>query len=332
MKSDLNHEALIFLKTLYETQNLVNAANQLGYAPATASRMLARLRAIFDDELFTRCAGGLAATWRTTELMPQVRRLLDDYDRLLEANAFDPKRLARNFRIAGVDHGVVFLGGAVARMSEVAPGVSIEMTEITNDWPMQLRTGELDAVISPMETVPEGFHYLTLRDDLKTHFMCRTGHPLLAIAQERANKGERAVVTERELLEYGFVEVTWRPTNYFRLMKSRETALFAMRRVVMRTPYFLGAMKVVASSDLIMHLSNILGDWCITQGFLARIPVEPGLGFKEHPFSPKLIWHDRSHHDPSMQWLRSMVLSAVRKEATLAAACAGVASAIVPEP
>ena len=65
------------MKTLYETKNLVNAANQLGIPPATASRMLGKLREIFNDELFTRCAGGLAATWRAAQAMPDVERLLD---------------------------------------------------------------------------------------------------------------------------------------------------------------------------------------------------------------------------------------------------------------
>ena len=145
MKTTLDRSALLFLKTLYETKNLVNAANQLGIPPATASRMLGKLREVFNDELFTRCSGGLAATWRTTQAMPDVIRLLADYDQLLEPKLFDPKTLKREFKIAGADHGVIFLAPAIAKISELAPGVSVDMTELTNDWPVQLRTGELDA-------------------------------------------------------------------------------------------------------------------------------------------------------------------------------------------
>lgn len=46
MKTTLDRSALLFLKTLYETKNLVNAANQLGIPPATASRMLGKLREV----------------------------------------------------------------------------------------------------------------------------------------------------------------------------------------------------------------------------------------------------------------------------------------------
>lgn len=308
MKNALDRDSLIFLKTLCDTQNLVNAANQLGLAPATASRLLGKLREAFGDELFTRSSGGLVPTWRMTELLPQVRTVLDDYERLLEVSAFDPKTLERAFHIGGVDHGVIFLAPAVARVASVAPGVVIEMSEITNDWPVQLRTGELDAVISPMESVPQGFHYLKLRErSCSSRLVCRPGHPLLARAAQRGG------VTMEEALSYGFVEITWRPTNYFRLAKSREGEAFASRRVVVKTPYFMGAAKIVSESDLLLPLSNLMANWCFEQGFLAELPLIRDLKFV-NDFEPKLIWHDRSHLDPAMQWLRGMILSAVRDE------------------
>ena len=61
--------------------------------------------------------------------MPDVIRLLADYDQLLEPKLFDPKTLKREFKIAGVDHGVIFLAPAIAKISELAPGVSVDMTE-----------------------------------------------------------------------------------------------------------------------------------------------------------------------------------------------------------
>lgn len=185
MKTTLDRSALLFFKTLYETKNLVNAANQLGIPPATASRMLGKLREVFNDELFTRCSGGLAASWRTTQAMPDVIRLLADYDHLLEPKLFDPKTLKREFKIAGVDHGVIFLAPAIAKISELAPGVSVDMTELSNDWPVQLRTGELDLLISPMETVPEGFPWLPLWEGRTTGIVVRPGTRLMRFTKRR---------------------------------------------------------------------------------------------------------------------------------------------------
>lgn len=311
MKKALDRDGLIFFKTLYETQNLVNAAYQLGIPPATASRLLAKLRETFKDELFTRCSGGLAATWRATELMPQVRAILNDYERLLEENTFDPRAFTRSFHIGGVDHGVLFLAPAISRISSIAPGVSVEMSEISNDWPVELRTGELDAVISPMESVPEGFHFLPLLENCSNKFVCRPGHPLERLAREKGR------LDMDDILSCGFVEVTWRPTNFFRLLKSREDAEYAKRRVVFRTPYFIGATRVVASSDLIMFVSSLLADWCVKKNLLVELPAPEALSTRAL-FTPKLIWHDRSHNDPAMQWLRGMILSAVRNPDFLA--------------
>ena len=309
MKSSLDRSALLFMKTLYETKNLVNAANQLGIPPATASRMLGKLREIFNDELFTRCAGGLAATWRAAQAMPDVERLLDDYEHLLEPKLFDPKTLEREFKIAGVDHGVFFLAPAVAKISELAPGVSIEMSEITNDWPVQLRTGELDLVISPMEVVPEGFPWLPLWSGRTTGIVVRPGHPLEHLYELNGR------ITERDVINYGFVEVTWRPTTYYRLMQSRLSPVMSEKKIVMKTPYFMGAVKIVSESDLVMSLSDLMADWFINLGALRRLPVEceEEACETQSGFVTKLIWHERSHLDPAMQWVRGMISFAVKE-------------------
>ena len=309
MKTTLDRSALLFLKTLYETKNLVNAANQLGIPPATASRMLGKLREVFNDELFTRCSGGLAATWRTTQAMPDVIRLLADYDQLLEPKLFDPKTLKREFKIAGVDHGVFFLAPAIVKISELAPGVSVDMTELTNDWPVQLRTGELDLLISPMETVPEGFPWLPLWEGRTTGIVVRPGHPLEALYEKTGR------VTESDVIRYGFVEVTWRPTTYYRLTQSRLSPLLSERNIVIKTPYFMGAAKIISESNLVMLLSDIMADWFISLGALRRIPVvsEELEHVQSKGFVTKLIWHERSHLDPAMQWMRGMISYAVKE-------------------
>ena len=83
-KENLDREALLLLKALVETQNLVRAAQSLDMPAATASRTLARLRDLFGDTLFTRCAGGLTPTARALELAAKAQAVLSDMDKLLE--------------------------------------------------------------------------------------------------------------------------------------------------------------------------------------------------------------------------------------------------------
>ena len=107
-KENLDREALLLLKALVETQNLVRAAQSLDMPAATASRTLARLRDLFGDTLFTRCAGGLTPTARVLELAAKAQAVLSDMEKLLEPAVFDPASLKRSFRIACVDHGGCF--------------------------------------------------------------------------------------------------------------------------------------------------------------------------------------------------------------------------------
>lgn len=86
-KENLDREALLLLKALVETQNLVHAAQSLDMPAATASRTLARLRDLFGDTLFTRCAGGLTPTARALELAAKAQAVLSDMEKLLNAGA-----------------------------------------------------------------------------------------------------------------------------------------------------------------------------------------------------------------------------------------------------
>ena len=74
--ANLDWESLRLFQVLCETHNLGKAALKLNIPQATVSRMLSRLRQIFDDELFTRCAGGLSPTAKALKLESKVDRLL----------------------------------------------------------------------------------------------------------------------------------------------------------------------------------------------------------------------------------------------------------------
>ena len=101
-----------------------------------------------------------------------------------------------------------------------------------------------------METVPEGFPWLPLWEGRTTGIVVRPGHPLEALYEKTGR------VTESDVIRYGFVEVTWRPTTYYRLTQSRLSPLLSERNIVIKTPYFMGAAKIISESNLVMLLSG----------------------------------------------------------------------------
>ena len=77
----------------------------------------------------------------------------------------------------------------------------------------------------------------------------------------------------------------------------------------------MGAAKIISESNLVMLLSDIMADWFISLGALRRIPVvsEELEHVQSKGFVTKLIWHERSHLDPTMQWMRGMISYAVKE-------------------
>ena len=113
----------------------------------------------------------------------------------------------------------------------------------------------------------------------------------------------------------GVLAEIWRLQTYYRLTQSRLSPLLSERNIVIKTPYFMGAAKIISESNLVMLLSDIMADWFISLGALRRIPVvsEEFEHVQSKGFVTKLIWHERSHLDPAMQWMRGMISYAVKE-------------------
>lgn len=296
---NLNRESLQLFKLLYDTGSLLKASAQLSMSQATSSRTLARLRETFGDELFTRCAGGLVPTFKAKSLISRVEILLGDYDRLISDDVFDPSSLKRTFRIACVDHGTFFIGSALAEANRLAPNISVEICEVKNDWHAQLQSGALDFVILPVSSELESCEWLALHH-CRNVLISRPDHPLEKILKA----GGR--FTAEDCLNYRFVEVTYRPLWLYRQFSQTKAPGRALRRIAVRTPYFITAAVLVRNSDFLAMASDTMVKELALEERLAVLPLPKEW---ESSFTPKLIWHKRSHRDPAMQWLRSLIVS-----------------------
>jgi DNA-binding transcriptional LysR family regulator len=92
------------------------------------SHALGRLRRLFDDQLFTRHAGGISPTARARELAGPLADALEQVRRVVSPPApFDPATLSRVFRVATHDHGIaVVLAKALPRLRQQAPNVDLD--------------------------------------------------------------------------------------------------------------------------------------------------------------------------------------------------------------
>ena len=103
---DLN--LLKALDVLLQERSVTRAAQRLALTQPTMSAALRRLRALFDDELLLRDAGGMQPTPLAESLAPTVRRIVGDIeDLVVPPIAFDPVHDTTTFSVLATDYAAV---------------------------------------------------------------------------------------------------------------------------------------------------------------------------------------------------------------------------------
>lgn len=228
-KEHLDRDSLLLFRTLCATHNLQRAASQLGMPQATASRSLTKLREAFEDELFTRCSGGLTPTPKALALEPKVAAVIASFEDLFVEETFEPASLVREFRIACADHAMFYIEPAVTLASRTAPGVTFRLSPNGDDWLVELQRGDLDFAIFPIERAPEGCACLPL-SSCRSVLVVRSDHPLAR------RFDEAGALTLEECLAHRYVEVRTGPEWVFKAMDASVSEAWIARPRAVRTP------------------------------------------------------------------------------------------------
>ena len=204
--TNFDSERLCLFQALCETHNLGKAALKSGIPQATVSRMLSRLRKIFDDELFTRCAGGLSPTAKALALESKVNRLLAEYESLFEEETFDPVSLVREFRIACADHALFLLNPQFLPSPKSVLVSLLSLSQMTKTRPKKLHSGDLDFVIFPFPQTPEGCQISLPLSHCDTVMLVRKNHSLEILAKNHR-------LTLDECLEWKYILIRAQPES-----------------------------------------------------------------------------------------------------------------------
>lgn len=143
IRTDLN--LLVALQILLEERNVTRAAERLSVSQPALSKTLQKLRDAFEDELFTRTAHGLVPTPRADELARDIPGLLENVERVLGNEGFEPLTFVGAFKLLLPPIlSEALLPGLMADLSEAAPGVQVITAEVAPDYQDQLKKGEAD--------------------------------------------------------------------------------------------------------------------------------------------------------------------------------------------
>ena len=287
---DLN--LLLALDALLLERNVTRAAARVGLTQSAMSHKLRRLRELFGDDLLVGGRQGMVPTERALALAGPVRRgLLELHSAIRSTAPFEPATAQRDFTIVSSDYAdFVILPRVLEHLSRHAPGIGIRMRPPTGAIQPALEDGSADLVMG-MAVEGSGLKQRLVFEETFVVIL-RRGHPALA------NDG--ASIPLARYVELGHVLVS--ASDEPGLVDERLRARGLSRRVVLRTPYFVGVPFIVARSELVATVPRALAEEAATLVPLRILPTPLPMP----SFRIMMTWHERSHRDPGHEWLREL--------------------------
>ncbi len=302
MKNYPSYLALRLFADLMATGSLSRTASAFGMSPSTAGRHIGELKDFLGEPLFTRCRQGMLPTHRARELLPMVLQLINDFDGLRMRREFNPAEISREVRIGCVDNAPLSVFPNLIRdISRKAPGLCSCAQPISGSRFELLRQNVLDLVVSPMSAAPsENFHVLDLVRQ-RYVVVCGADHPLMRKYRQTGQPIETA-----DILEHRFVDVA---------LSNRKSGVVLLRHSVfpefsraasaVKSYYFISFIGATVGTELLMVLPENSARLFERLGQAVILPTAA----KSVEHVTKMIWHETTHNDLVMQWVRAMMVS-----------------------
>lgn len=278
---------------IYKTQSVSRAALRLGMEQASASVMLGKLRAHFDDRLFTRTSAGMEPTPKAQRIYPELQAALVHIENARgTGGAFLPKEAKREFSVCMTDISeMVLLPRLINHLQQSASGLTLSAEKISRESRRRLESGDIDLAVGFMPDLEAGFYQQSL---FSQQFVCLAArdHPRI-----------RNKVTAREFMAEGHIKVTSSGTGHSIIDKVLARHKLE-RRVVLCLPSFLGVARIVAQTEFLVIVPRLLGAALATQEKIQLLdpPVPlPAYKVKQH-------WHERFNADAGNIWLRQTMV------------------------
>lgn len=209
------------LVAIADGKSFVHAAEQLHLSQPALSRRVQKLEATVGTQLLERTTRSVRLTPAGQEIVPMLRRLLDEMDgSLLSMMAFGERQAGR-LTIASIPSATVrFLPAALERFAQDYRNYRVRLLDLSaTECAQAVRTGEAELAITLPVSLDADLTFEPLTDD-PYGLVCRRDDPLAAIDEPAwSDLAERRLVTvhrgsgNRTTLEAGLaragVELRW---------------------------------------------------------------------------------------------------------------------------
>lgn len=292
-KIDLNllHALLILL----EERNVSRCAARMHLTQPTVSNMLAKLRALLNDPLFTRTRHGLLPTSRALAIEPELKQIFSSVDAILTPGTFDPLTCDQTVVLSSNDYlQYTLLAPALLEMRKKAPRMkfAVRQPEIADIVPM-MEKGAIDIAV----TIPE-FSDSRLRSEL-----LYTERYVVGMRRQHPLSNKKLTMRAFLQMEHAIVSPT---AGQFRGPTDNALKTLGLsRNVSLSVSSFFTLIELIASSDYIALIPARL-----SEKFLDRITTsEPPLPVPG--FEVISAWGNTTHLDPTRRWVRAELLRVV---------------------
>jgi DNA-binding transcriptional LysR family regulator len=315
----LDEPLLRSLQALLTEASVSRAAAKLGIAQSAMSRHLATLRRLTGDALLVRVGNRMVPTERAQTLVAPTRRILADMSLLVSPSTSRSVRdLRLTFRIATYDFlPKVFFSELASRVEKDAPDCNLVLQGLGSRFEhyRQLADGDVDMVITVWPEVPA---HLRMTSLLNEPLMCvlRADHPLAQPGAMNLESFQRA----RHLTSLEHVP------GQGSVIHNQLDELGITLHTTVHTQFLSLAPALMQKSDLVFTTGRLLAEEFARERGLTMLPF-PG---KSRPMRYRLVWHERTHANHAMRWLRNEIASVARGLAHRSREVAGPGTACAP--
>jgi DNA-binding transcriptional LysR family regulator len=297
---DLN--LLVAFEALMTERNVTRAGQRIGLGQPAMSAALARLRAVFKDELLVRVPGApMRPTTRATTLYRPVSEVLAKVRTVFAAEtAFDPLAARTVFRVATGDHpATMVLPRLLEVLSRQAPGIDVRISALDKrDAFDRVDRGETDVLIGGFRNLPKRIRRHRLYTDA---YLCivRRDHPSL---------GPDGRLDLDAYVAVPHVLVTLAADDRG-VVDEALGRLGRRRRVAVTVSDFHLVPRIVERTDMIGHLPQRIAAE-LTRGFdLVVLPPPIALG----AWNVDVFWGGVSDAEPAAKWIRARLFEIGRE-------------------
>jgi LysR family transcriptional activator for leuABCD operon len=286
---DLN--LLTVFDAVMQEQNITRAAHNLSMSQPAVSNAVARLKVMFNDELFMRHGRGIQPTQRARQLFGPVRQALQLVRNELPCSIFSPETSTRLFKIAVCSPtDIRFAPKILSGIAEEAPNIQLLMdAEFDANLNEKMRYQEVDFVIDYARFEEQGFSSTEIFTD-ELVVVASATHPRIG-----------DFISEKELLAEKHAKLS-------KLNGMRSFSEQAYKDLECNAAYkgtsLSNVLYVVSQSELV----TVAPRWLV-EDLSDRLDLKViDLPLEQKTISGYLSWHDSSEKDRGHIWMRDQLM------------------------